>query len=50
MLKNNNTKEVESMVPYEFFSQFFCVSVEELIDIALPGPKYIVLTAAFHSV
>lgn len=38
------------MVPYEFFSQFFCVSVEELIDIALLGPKYIVLTVAFYSV
>lgn len=50
MLQKNNTKQVDSMVPCEFFSQFFCVPVEELIDIALPGPKYIVPTVAFYSV
>lgn len=27
------------MVPYDFFSQLFCVSVEKLIDTALPDPK-----------
>lgn len=39
MLKKNNTKQIESMVPYDFFSQLFCVSIEELIDVALPGPN-----------
>lgn len=47
MLKKNNTKQVESMVPYDFFSQLFCVSIEELIDIAFSGPNRIVPTVAF---
>lgn len=34
-----NARHTESVVPYDFFSPLFCLSLEKLIGVALPSPN-----------